>query len=164
MIRFKGLSVRGFSVVLALTILPQVLVAGGPKYVAGSTYFNPGVMGQPVRWANGQVRYYLDQGPLSATVNNQQATAMVDAAAALWSAIRTAGVSIVDEGSLNEDVSGQNVVPGPATGNPTISQPSDSPHRPAITPLRLSSTPTARCSIRSSGLIRVTPLTVRPTG
>jgi hypothetical protein len=45
---------------------------------------------------------------------------------ALWNAIPTAGVTIVDQGNLNEDVSGQNVVPGPAAGAPTNSQPSDS--------------------------------------
>jgi hypothetical protein len=44
---------------------------------------------------------------------------------ALWNAIPTAGVTIVDQGNLNEDVSGQNVVPGPAAGAPTNSQPSD---------------------------------------
>jgi hypothetical protein len=89
--------------------------------VAGTSYFNPGVMGQPIHWANGQVSYYVDQGPLSTTVSNQQATAMVDAAAALWNAIPTAGVTIVNKGSLSEDVSGQNVSPG----NRTIVQPSD---------------------------------------
>ncbi len=125
MFGFTGLFRRGISIGLVLAVLPPVLYAGGPKYVAGTTYFNRGVMGQPVHWANGQVHYYVDKGPLSATVANRQATAMVDAAAALWSAVPTAGVSIVDEGNLNEDVSGQNVVPGPAAGSPTISQPPD---------------------------------------
>ena len=78
-------------------------------------------MGQPVHWAGGQVNYYVDQGPLNASIDNQHATAMVDAAAALWSAVPTAGVSLVRSGSLNEDVSGANVVPG----NQTIAQPSD---------------------------------------
>ncbi len=40
---------------------------------------------------------------------------MVDAAAALWSNVPTAAVSLVDKGSLNEDVSGANAVAG--TGN-----------------------------------------------
>ena len=34
---------------------------------------------------------------------------MVDAAAALWSAVPTAGVTLTDMGSLNEDVSGSNI-------------------------------------------------------
>src|SRR5665213_3365605 len=88
------------------------LWAGGPKYIAGVSFFNPAVLGQPVHWANGQVNYFVDQGPLSASINNQQATAMVDAAAALWSAIPTAGVTLTDAGSLNEDVSGADIIAG----------------------------------------------------
>ena len=84
--------------------------AGGPKYVAGISYFNPAVLGQPVHWSNGQVSYYVDQGALSSTVTNQQATAMVDAAAAMWSGVPTAGVTLTDVGPLNEDVNGTNIV------------------------------------------------------
>lgn len=84
--------------------------AGGPKYIAGTSYFNPAVAGQPVHWAGGQLSYYVDQGPLSATVSNQQATAMVDAAAALWNAVPTAGVALTDKGPLNEDVNGANIL------------------------------------------------------
>ena len=84
--------------------------AGGPKYVAGASYFNPAVLGQPIHWPSGQVNYYVDQGPLSSQVTNQQATAMVDAAAALWSAVPTAAVTLTDMGPLNEDVSGANIV------------------------------------------------------
>jgi len=83
--------------------------AGGPKYVAGPTYFNSAVLGLPVHWARGQVNYYVDQGPLSASISNQQATAMVDAAAAIWTAVPTAGVTLIDKGPLNEDVSGLNI-------------------------------------------------------
>jgi hypothetical protein len=95
---------------LALLLMPVSAVAGGPKYVAGVSYFNPGVVGQPVHWANGQLNYYVDQGPLNSSVTNAQATAMVDAAAALWSAIPTAGVTLTDKGALNEDVNGSNIL------------------------------------------------------
>jgi hypothetical protein len=95
-----------------LLLLAPAAVAGGPKYVAGTSYFNSAVLGQPVHWANGQLNYYVDQGPLNSTVNNQQAKAMVDAAAALWSAVPTAGVTLTDMGALNEDVSGANLVLG----------------------------------------------------
>ena len=78
---------------LTVTLAPSVVLAGGPKYVAGTSFFNPAVLGQPVHWANGQVNYYVDQGPLNSSVTNQQATAMVDAAAALWSNVTTAGVT-----------------------------------------------------------------------
>lgn len=100
----------GFVFVVLLTLGSETAFCGGPKYVAGASYFNPAVLGQPVRWGNGQVNYYVDQGALSATVTNQQATSMVDAAAALWSAVPTAGVTLTDMGPLNEDVSGSNIV------------------------------------------------------
>jgi hypothetical protein len=92
-----------------LLLASRLAVAGGPKYVAGTSYFNAGVVGQPVHWAGGQLNYYVDQGALSSTVTNAQATAMVDAAAALWSAVATAGVTLTDKGPLNENVSGSNI-------------------------------------------------------
>ena len=92
-----------------LLLVPASAVAGGPKYIAGTSFFNPAVVGQPVHWSTGQVNYSVDQGPLSASVTNQQATAMVDAAAALWSAVSTAGVTLTDAGPLNEDVNGSNI-------------------------------------------------------
>ncbi len=108
---------------LCVALAPVAAWAGGPKYVAGVSYFNPAVVGQPVHWAGGQVNYYVDQGPLNASITNQQATAMVDAAAALWSAVSTAGVTLTDKGSLNEDVSGANIVAASTTGQ--IAQPAD---------------------------------------
>ena len=93
----------------ALLLVSPCARAGGPKYVAGTSYFNPAVVGTPVHWAGGKVSYYVDQGPLSGFVGNQQATAMVDAAAALWSAVPTAGVTLTDAGPLNEDVNGSNI-------------------------------------------------------
>ena len=92
-----------------LLLCPALALAGGPKYIAGVSFFNPAVLGQPVHWAGGKVGYYVDQGPLNSAVSNQQATAMVDAAAAMWSAVPTAGVALTDMGSLNEDVSGSNL-------------------------------------------------------
>ena len=78
--------------------------------MAGTSFFNPAVIGQPVHWAGGQINYYVDQGPLSSFVSNQQATAMVDAAAGLWSGVSTAGVTLTDIGPLNEDISGANIL------------------------------------------------------
>jgi hypothetical protein len=101
---------RAAAWLLASLLLPVSAVAGGPKHVAGVSYFNPGVLGQTVHWANGQLNYYVDQGPLNSSVTNAQAKAMVDAAAALWSAIPPAGVTLTDKGSLNEDVSGANIL------------------------------------------------------
>jgi len=95
---------------LLLLLLAPAAKAGGSKYVAGVSYFDPAAMGQPVHWAGGQVNYYVDQGPLNASVSNLQATAMVDAAAALWNAVLTAGVRLTNKGQLSEDVSGGNIV------------------------------------------------------
>lgn len=97
---------------------------GGPKWVAGVSYFNPGVKGNPLHWANGQVQYFVDQGPLGG-LSNAQAKAMVDAAAAIWSAVPTAAVTLTDAGSLAEDVNGSNVLAGGVWGIPTLAQPTD---------------------------------------
>jgi len=107
--------------VLAL-LLPAVCpaLAGGPKYVAGVSYFNPAVLGQPIVWSGGSVQYFVDQGPLG-PISNQQAVAMVDAAAAIWSAVPTAAVTLTDAGSLAEDVNGSNVL----AGNGYLAAPAD---------------------------------------
>ena len=111
-----------FIALALLCLAPSAAFAGGPKYVAGTSYFNPSVLGQPIHWSGGLVNYYVDQGPLSATVTNQQATAMVDAVAALWSDVPSAGVTLTDAGSLNEDVNGADIVVS-STGQ--ITQPAD---------------------------------------
>ena len=107
---------------ISFALCATAAFAGGPKFIAGVSYFNASALGQPVRWASGQVSYYVDQGPLNASVSNQQATAMVDAAAALWSTVSTAGVTLTDKGQLNEDVGSPNIVAG---GAGKISQPAD---------------------------------------
>jgi len=118
---------RLFSFVLVLSA-SQIALAGGPKFVAGVNYFNPAVVGQAVHWSNGQVNYFVDQGPLNSEIDNQTAKAMVDAAAAIWTAVPTAAVNLIDAGNLAEDVSGANVVPGTlfvSEGMSSIAQPMD---------------------------------------
>jgi hypothetical protein len=78
-------------------------------------------MGQPIHWKGGKLNYYVDRGPLSATISHQRGVDMVDAAAALWSAVPTAAVSLVNKGQLGEDVSGSNAV----AGNGNLLEPSD---------------------------------------
>jgi hypothetical protein len=107
-LRAPGLRTRGLCI--ALLLVSGTAWAGGPKFVAGVSYFNPAVAGQPLHWAGGQVKYYVDPGPLNTSVSHAQAVAMVDAAADLLSAVPTAGVSLVDQGPLNEDVSGTNIM------------------------------------------------------
>jgi len=116
---------------LLLLLIPASASAGGPKYVAGVSSFNPAALGQPIHWSGGQLNYSVDQGPLSATVSNQQATAMVDAAAALWSAVPTAAVTLTDMGPLNEDVNGANI----AVTNGQITAPADVTPAAAAYPL-----------------------------
>ena len=107
--RWNGRRKHAGLVVMCLLACGATLFAGGPKYVAGGSFFDPAVVGQPIHWAGGVVRYFVDQGPLNGSVSNTQATAMVDAAAALWSVVPTAGVSLENAGSLAEDVSGGNI-------------------------------------------------------
>lgn len=121
MIRIASIRCALLLLVAAFAFTTESAFAGGPKYVAGSTYFNPAVMGTPVHWPAGVVHYYVDQGPLSASVSNAQATAMVDAAAALWSNVATAAVQLTDKGQLNEDVSGANI----QVSSGTLTAPSD---------------------------------------
>lgn len=90
----------------------QSACGGGPRWVAGSSYFNASTKGQPIVWSNGQVSYYTDLGALSTQVNQEQANAMVATAAAVWSNVNTAAVSIQWGGSLAEDVNGSNVIAG----------------------------------------------------
>jgi len=52
-------------------------IAGGPEYVAGSSFFNSSAMGQPLTWSQGQVNYYTDQGDLSPILPNTAANAFV---------------------------------------------------------------------------------------
>ncbi len=102
------------SVLVMLGIGGSVPVfAGGPRWVAGSGYFAPSVLGQPIVWRNGVVTYYTDLGDLSPTVTQAQANAMVAAAAELWSGIPTAALQINAAGSLAEDVNGSNFYAGP---------------------------------------------------
>ncbi len=98
---------------LAFVFAVQIAFAGGPRWVAGSSYFNSSVKGQPIVWANGQVSYYTDLGALSAKVSQTQANAMLATAASVWNNVNTAAVSIQLGGSLAEDVNGSNVTAGP---------------------------------------------------
>lgn len=107
--------------ILAIALDASCALAGGPKFVAGTAYFNAAVVGQPVHWSRGKVNYYVDQGSLNNQFSNQDATAMVDAAAAIWSAVPTAGVILTNSGSLNEDVNGASVI----AGNQVFAAPSD---------------------------------------
>jgi hypothetical protein len=108
-------------IVLLLTPLPLAR-AGGPRYIAGISYFNQGTAGVPLTWAQGAINYYTDQGSLSATVSGPQADALVADAFSQWTSIPTAAVSAVRAGQLAEDVSGANVY---RNSDGTITMPDD---------------------------------------
>jgi hypothetical protein len=61
----------------ALIFLPSAALAGGPKYVAGTTYFNSGTAGTPLNWSQGSVNYYTDRGNLSPILPGATADALV---------------------------------------------------------------------------------------
>jgi hypothetical protein len=96
--------------------------AGGPEYVAGSSYFNLSNMGQPLTWSQGQVNYYTDQGDLSPILPNSAANALVANAFLQWTSVPTAAVVVNAAGQLAEDVNGSNIV---VDSNGIITAPSD---------------------------------------
>jgi hypothetical protein len=107
---------RAFKSPLAFLLLAVVVAAlaqparaGGPRYVAGSTYFDPGVKGTPLTWAGGNITYYTDPGDLSPILPGPAADDFVADAFTRWTSIPTAALSATHAGQLGEDVSGLNV-------------------------------------------------------
>ena len=71
---------RLLSLATVLTLLAVILPtanAGGPKYVAGISYFNSGLAGTPLTWSQGAITYYTDQGDLSPVLPGPTADAFV---------------------------------------------------------------------------------------
>jgi hypothetical protein len=82
---------------------------GGPNYVAGSTYFNSGTMGQPLTWTLGQISYYTDQGDLSPILPNAAANTFVANSFSQWTSVSMAALTATAAGQLQEDVNGSNI-------------------------------------------------------
>ncbi len=108
--------------ILLLMVLVQFARAGGPEYVAGVSYFNSGLAGQPLTWPGGSIQYYTDQGDLSSTLRGQDADAFVADAFSRWTSISTAAVSATRAGQLAENVSGANVI---LNSDRTVTMPAD---------------------------------------
>ena len=109
--------------IFCITIfLPQIAWAGGPKYVAGTTYFNAGTAGVPLTWSQGLINYYTDQGNLSPILPGPSADAFVADAFSQWTAIPIAAISATRAGQLAEDVSGADVTVNP---DGSINMPAD---------------------------------------
>jgi hypothetical protein len=111
------------AMVLALvTLLPDVTFAGGPEYVAGSSYFTSGMMGQPIVWSQGQIIYYTDQGDLSPILPNALANAFVGTAFNQWTSAPSAALFVDIGGQLAEDVNGSNIA---VDSSGSVTAPSD---------------------------------------
>jgi IPT/TIG domain len=96
-------------VIMLLTLFPTLARAGGPKYVAGVSYFNSNLKGTPLTWQGGVLDYYTDQGSLSTTVAGPAADIMVDQAFRHWTNIATAAVYANQVNQLSQDVNGSNL-------------------------------------------------------
>ena len=118
-LRFVHRTAAMFVLLFMFTLLAR---AGGPRYIAGVSYFNQGTAGTPLTWAQGVVNYYTDQGSLSSTVSGPQGDALVADAFSQWTAISTAAVSAIRAGQLAEDVSGANVY---RNSDGTLTMPAD---------------------------------------
>src|SRR5712692_3123468 len=103
-------------------VLLQMAHAGGPKYVAGVSYFEPATKGLPLTWTQGSVVYYTDQGDLSQILLGPAADAFVADAFSRWTLVQTAAISSTRGGQLSEDVSGANVI---LNSDHTITMPAD---------------------------------------
>ena len=108
--------------ILLLIALVEIARAGGPQYVTGVSYFDNGLAGKPVTWANGAITYYTDLGNLSPLLAGTDADAFVADAFSRWTSVSTAAVSAARGGQLAEDVSGANVL---FNADRTISMPID---------------------------------------
>jgi hypothetical protein len=96
--------------------------AGGPKCVAGTSYFTSTTAGQPLIWPQGLISYYTDQGDLSPILPHASANSFVASAFSVWTSVPTAAIMATSGGQLAEDVNGTNVI---LNADGTITMPAD---------------------------------------
>ncbi len=114
------LSCVALSVVLSVIAL-QPALAGGPRYVAGVSYFDPSTKGTPLTWSQGIINYYTDQGDLSPLLPGANADSFVADAFSRWTSVPIAALSSTLAGHLAEDVNGTNVT----VTNGVVTMPAD---------------------------------------
>src|SRR5579864_7799745 len=112
----KGMAFTARSFLLRLALAVAIMLAwaallraGGPKCVAGTSYFDSTMSGQPLVWPQGVITYYTDQGDLSPILPNASANSFVAGAWNVWTAVPTAALAATSGGPLAEDVNGTNV-------------------------------------------------------
>jgi hypothetical protein len=103
------LNLRAALAAMCIFIFAGVARAGGPEYVAGSSYFNSSTMGQAITWSQGQINYYTDQGDLSPILPNASANALVASSFSQWTSVAIASLTANAAGQLAEDVNGSNI-------------------------------------------------------
>jgi len=118
----RSFLLRLASAVAIVLFFAMLSRAGGPEYVAGSSYFNSGTMGQPITWPQGQVNYYTDQGDLSPILPNVSANAFVANAFAQWTSVSAAALTATNAGQLAEDVNGSDIA---INSSGTVTAPAD---------------------------------------
>lgn len=129
----KSAFVLRLATALAFVFLFAMIArAGGPEYVAGSSFFNSSMMGQPLIWSVGSVNYYTDQGDLSPILPNASANALVASSFAQWTAVTSAALNVTAAGQLAEDVNGSNIE---INFNGTVTAPADITPSAAQTPV-----------------------------
>jgi hypothetical protein len=120
-----------FTIVLLSGLLAR---AGGPKNVAGTSYFDPSTTGKPLVWPQGTITYYTDQSDLSPILPNGAANSLVADAFGQWTSVPTAAITAAAAGQLAEDVNGANVI---VNGDGTISMPPDTQSTAIGTPVSI---------------------------
>src|SRR5207237_8948576 len=79
--------------IFLMLLVPQMGSAGGPRYVAGISYFDPATKGTPLTWAQGSISYYTDQGDLSPLLLHGAADLFVADAFSRWTSIPSVAVA-----------------------------------------------------------------------
>ncbi len=97
-----------FAIVLVL-LFSVLSRAGNPKFIAGTSYFDPAATGQPLVWPGRSITYYTDQGDLSPILPNASANTFVGSSFQVWTSVPTAALTAASGGQLAEDVTGSNI-------------------------------------------------------
>ncbi len=96
-------------VALCCALMALPLCASNVRWVTSRPIWSS--EGVTMVWNRNDLTYWIDNGPLSSSVSNVAATAMVAAAAGVWN-IQYSNLSLTRGGSLSEDVSSNNVYLG----------------------------------------------------